>query len=94
MSENIVPIPRWQSHKIVVADKIVKVTIRPFGEALVKDDTFTDWHLECGAVVHVPHEARRRGGPFPEGGYYVKYEDGFESWSPAEVFEKGYTRMT
>ena len=25
------------------------------------------------------------------GGYYVKYEDGYESWSPAEAFEEGYT---
>lgn len=25
------------------------------------------------------------------GGYYVVYEDGYESWSPAEAFEKGYT---
>lgn len=23
-------------------------------------------------------------------GYLVKYEDGYESWSPKEVFEKGY----
>ena len=24
------------------------------------------------------------------GGYWIKYEDGYESWSPAEVFEAGY----
>jgi len=23
-------------------------------------------------------------------GYRVKYEDGYESWSPADVFEKAY----
>lgn len=23
-------------------------------------------------------------------GYHIKYEDGYESWSPAEVFEKAY----
>lgn len=23
-------------------------------------------------------------------GYYVKYENGYESWSPADVFEKAY----
>lgn len=27
------------------------------------------------------------------GGYYVRYPDGYESWSPAEVFESGYTRL-
>lgn len=25
-----------------------------------------------------------------EPGYYVKYEDGYENWSPADVFEKAY----
>src|SRR5574337_752560 len=24
------------------------------------------------------------------GGYYVRYPDGYESWSPAEAFESGY----
>lgn len=28
-----------------------------------------------------------------EGGYYVRYEDGYESWSPAAVFEKGYVEI-
>lgn len=45
-------------------------------------------------------EAYRRGllqaGRVPNGsdklkdGYYVKYEGGYESWSPADVFEKAY----
>lgn len=25
------------------------------------------------------------------GGYYVRYADGYESWSPAAAFEEGYT---
>ncbi len=25
------------------------------------------------------------------GGYYVRYEDGYESFSPADAFESGYT---
>ena len=25
------------------------------------------------------------------GGYFVVYEDGYESWSPAGVFEAGYS---
>lgn len=25
------------------------------------------------------------------GGYYVRYENGYESWSPADAFEGGYT---
>lgn len=27
------------------------------------------------------------------GGYYVRYADGYESFSPASAFEKGYTRI-
>ena len=27
------------------------------------------------------------------GGYYVVYEDGYKSFSPAKAFEDGYTRM-
>jgi hypothetical protein len=27
-------------------------------------------------------------------GYFVRYEDGYESWSPAEAFEKGYAVIT
>lgn len=27
------------------------------------------------------------------GGYYVVYADGYKSWSPAQAFEEGYTRI-
>jgi hypothetical protein len=27
------------------------------------------------------------------GGYYVRYADGYESFSPAQAFEEGYTLM-
>jgi len=27
----------------------------------------------------------------PEDGYHVVYADGYESWSPKEAFDKGYT---
>jgi hypothetical protein len=28
------------------------------------------------------------------GGYYVLYDDGYESWSPAAAFESGYTLVS
>ena len=28
------------------------------------------------------------------GGYYVVYKDGYKSFSPADAFESGYTRVT
>ncbi len=27
------------------------------------------------------------------GGYYVQYDGGYESWSPAKAFEAGYTKI-
>lgn len=86
-------LPRWQSHKKVWGDKVVAVEKAGFGPQRITDDTFKDWVLANGAKVPVSFELNHRGGRDPVGGYYVLYEDGFESWSPAEAFEKGYTRI-
>lgn len=38
-----------------------------------------------------PHYIRKHK---PEaGGYFIQYEDGYKSFSPAEPFESGYTRI-
>jgi hypothetical protein len=86
-------LPKWKSHKIVQADKVVGVEKRPVGEQAIKDDTFLLWLLEGGGAAFISHELRRRGGKDPIGGYLVIYEDGYQSWSPAEAFEEGYTRL-
>ena len=42
-------------------------------------------------------EAKKFGGEVAEGvtfGYLVRYEDGYESWSPKEVFERCYREVT
>ena len=79
-------LPRWRSHKIVSGDKITGIST---------DNGIERWHLACGAVIEVNDMLRNRvpGGAFPVGGYLVVYEDGFRSWSPAEAFEGGYTRI-
>jgi hypothetical protein len=79
-------IPRWQSHKVVEADRIVDVVEGAFS---------ADWKLQCGEVIPVSVKLANRvpeGLPIA-GGYYVRYADGFESWSPAEAFEGGYTLL-
>jgi len=84
-----VQLPRWQSHKKVWADKIVGVVSNG-------PDGFTNWHLVCGGIIQVFPRSKvllARGGDDPVGGYYVRYEDGYESWSPAKAFEEGYTRI-
>ena len=81
-------IPRWQSHKIVAADKIVAAIDE-------SPSMYGHWDLLCGVSTPVSLQLAHRvpEGINPVGGYYIRYEDGFESWSPAETFERGYTRL-
>lgn len=91
-NENAIPqammeLPRYKSHKIVHALKIHNI----------------DVDLDSGAAVITPEDAGY--GPFgvsaeymgkhkPRiGGYYVVYDDGYQSWSPCDAFEKGYTKV-
>lgn len=83
-------LPRWRSHKIVSADKIIGVQAPPDTYGAVVDR----WVLECGIVVDVHRElAARAQGQILIGGYYVRYADGFQSWAPAAAFEEGYTLL-
>ena len=87
-------LPEYMSHKKVRAGKIIEAT-NAQAEPLV------NLLLGCGITycVDKAHFENRvmatDGGMNPltkaVGGYWVWYEDGFESWSPAEAFEGGYT---
>lgn len=44
------------------------------------------------APFHVNDEYMRKHQP-QVGGYWVQYQDGYISWSPAQAFEEGYTRI-
>jgi hypothetical protein len=44
------------------------------------------------APIPVSFEYLRKHNP-QVGGYYVVYADGYKSWSPAQAFEEGYTRV-
>jgi hypothetical protein len=80
-------LPRYKSHKVVHALKIHAI----------------DLDLASGAAVITPED--QGYGPFPVdaeymgkhkpriGGYYVVYDDGYRSWSPADAFEKGYVKI-
>lgn len=79
--------PRYKCHKEVWALKI---------DATQKneDDSITLSFAEEGyAPITVPADYGR-GRPVLAGGYYVVYEDGYVSWSPADVFESGYTQVS
>jgi hypothetical protein len=44
------------------------------------------------AAFTVSGEYMQKHKPEP-GGYYVVYDDGYKSFSPAKAFEEGYTRL-
>jgi hypothetical protein len=91
------PMPSYRSHKKVWALKIAAV-------AYDKDAALADGNRETdGSAVLTPAEAPyapfivnaeyvRKHNP-QAGGYFVQYEDGYKSFSPAEAFESGYTRL-
>lgn len=80
-------LPQYRSHKIVRAAKITVVTVTDgrvrleFAEpALHGVDAFLD---QTFLTKHFPQA----------GGYFVLYDDGYESYSPAAPFEAGYTAI-
>ena len=85
-AERPLSLPRWQSHKVVAADKIVGDQTDLEGYLAAG----SCWLLACGVIIENPPVSRVPEGVNPVGGFFVRYEDGFESWSPAEAFGRGY----
>lgn len=67
----------YKCHKRVQAAKILEV----HGNLLL---------IPGGRSLTVTQEYKHKHNP-QAGGYFVKYEDGYESYSPAAAFESGYT---
>lgn len=76
--------PKYRCHKEVWALKIKKI----------EDDAVTMLHFEDPDYfpIYVSYTWYVRHEP-EAGGYYVVYQDGYVSYSPAEAFESGYTRI-
>lgn len=83
------PLPQYQCHKVVGALKIKEIVMvgTRFAECsrvIFEDTTFepvlfsNDWLANHKAVA---------------GGYIVQYKDGYVSYSPADVFEDGYSKV-
>ncbi len=94
--------PKYRSHKTVHALKIESVekimpTIAQL-EAILNESALTEepggrLTVEAPFVpIEVSPEYMQKHNP-QAGGYYVVYEDGYASWSPAKAFEEGYTRL-
>lgn len=78
-----IPLPRYRCHKTVSALKIAAVIPNPRGAELHFDDRRYAPHQVANAWV-------ARHDPC-EGSYLVIYDDGYQSVSPPEAFEAGYT---
>jgi len=85
--------PRYKCHKQVWALKISAIKRDGDGEDRESDGSAVITPAEDGyAPFKVDHEYMRKHKP-QVGGYYVVYADGYKSWSPADAFEEGYTRI-
>lgn len=81
--------PRYRSHKIVQALKI-KAFDFDFGGNLhitPEEEGFDQF------VVSAKFIPKHRDGVPEVGWYWVRYDNNYESFSPAKAFEEGYTRL-
>lgn len=85
--------PRYRCHKEVWALKIAHIESRRLKEFEEDDGAMLIMPAEDEyASFWVDREYVRKHNP-QVGGYYVVYKDGYKSFSPAEAFESGYTRI-
>ena len=79
-------LPLYQSHKKVRAAKIIAIDKDTAGQVrlVLEPEGFPPYPVTEDFVTRHKPQA---------GGYLVVYEDGYTSWSPAEPFETGYTRL-
>jgi len=98
-SGNIQPMPQYQCHKKVWALKIKEIQ-KSFPTIEELDEILNEGREPEGAILRfeeegflgleVPQAYISKHNP-QVGGYYVVYEDGYQSFSPAKSFEEGYT---
>ena len=50
--------------------------------------------VRMGGKVYDANELITRSMELVEEGYKVRYQDGYESWSPKDVFERAYLELT
>ena len=88
--------PRYKCHKEVHALKIASIRPdwhdRKENEETDGSATLFPSESELYAPFKVNAEFMRKHQPLA-GGYYVVYSDGYVSFSPAQAFEEGYTRV-
>ena len=94
MNEVTREMPRYQCHKKVCALKIKAIDLdigprdgwqqKARAEATITPEEEGYAQFKVDALYLRKHQPQA-------GGYYVVYDDGYKSYSPAEAFESGYT---
>ena len=86
--------PKYRCHKEVWALKIAAIKeVREIGGIMIPRFHAVITPVENGyAPFEVSVEFMEKHKPYV-GGYYVVYEDGYKSFSPAAAFDSGYTRI-
>lgn len=95
---------RYISHKTIRAAKIVSVNaladpvewkftfyFRDEEGCMMSTEVDADWVISRVFKGKLSAKNAEDMALQCEGGYYVEYEDGYTSWSPAKAFEDGYT---
>ncbi len=80
-------LPMYACHKKVEALKIHSIDKSDADRVIISPDDGCPGHP---VVVSTAYMAKHSPQP---GGYYVRYADGYESYSPAKAFEEGYTLL-
>lgn len=87
-----IEMPRYECHKTVSALKIKEVQDPTEAGSETDGSRLLVVEEEGFLPIRVDQEYVRKHNP-QAGGYYVVYNDGYTSFSPAEAFEEGYTRI-
>lgn len=75
---------QYRCHKVVEAAQIKKVRQNANGTGTIL--------TVDGDQIEVTDKYMAKHAPQKDG-YFVRYEDGYESWSPQEAFESGYSEI-
>lgn len=85
--------PKYKCHKVVSAFKILRVGDGQLSFSEGNHPIWNLWPVDHDLDPVEVSAAWMEKNKVDAGGYYVLYEDGYASFSPAKAFEDGYTKV-
>ena len=85
MTDSGIQLPRYKCHNEVGAAKIERIWFDGIESKILIELVGFRY-----ATIELSQEFFNKHRPRP-GGYFVQYDDGYQSFSPADAFESGYT---